>query len=98
VNNDKHVALERLAREAGFTVDDGGIYVGQYLLTGTVARFAALVRAQALEDAAKVCESREKAWLEEASRHADAGDINMRDLLERQAYGNGESAAAIRAL
>ncbi len=74
--------IERVASEAGFTVDDGGIYVGQYLLTGTVERFAALVRAQALEDAARVCDARAK---------------EMRGFTEEE-YASEACAAAIRAL
>jgi hypothetical protein len=64
VNNDKHAAeVERLAREAGMTQDGDCWFsfdAGDCDVTShALARFAALVRAQALEDAAKVCESRQ---------------------------------------
>jgi hypothetical protein len=90
--------IERMALEAcdghDFRDRDGDWILDQ----GELARFAGLVRAQALEDAARLCESREQAWLAEADRHAADGNLKLRDLLARQAYGNGESAAAIRAI
>ena len=59
--------------------------------------YAAQCVAAERERCAKLCESRERAWLAEADRHDKAGELKLRDLLTRQAYGNGEAAAAIRA-
>jgi hypothetical protein len=59
VNTDKHVAdLERMAREAGLTDPDLAPWMTDYgYAKDEILRFAALVRADALEDAAKMCES-----------------------------------------
>jgi len=66
VNTDKHVAgIERMAREAGlhragdlwYSLDTGSKHENADVLHEDLARFAALVRAQALEDAAS--------WIEE---------------------------------
>lgn len=63
MNTDKHVALERMACEAGMVQDGdywfsttGGSEPDQDVSTEALARFAALVRADALEEAAKECE------------------------------------------
>ncbi len=61
MNDDKHVALERLAREAGLHNDgqwwfDGDSNAQCDVSTAALARFAALVRADALEQAAAVCQ------------------------------------------
>jgi len=49
------------------------------------------------ERCALICEMRRIAWLEEAAAHERAGDIPARDRTAMRAYGNGDSAAAIRA-
>jgi hypothetical protein len=53
--------LERLAREAGMLPALGGGFTYTYgaIPADMLARFAALVRADALEQAAKVCEAQE---------------------------------------
>ena len=51
--------VERMAREAGYSVSQYGICFPQHGAEDErelLSRFAALVRAQALEDAAKACE------------------------------------------
>lgn len=55
--------IERMAREAGFDVEGGEITLDRVLTTGDapdqraeLERFASLVRAAALEEAANVCE------------------------------------------
>ena len=64
MNTDKHVAdLERMAREAGYDVDDACITMPHFHTDGPaderafLARFADLVRADERERAAKVCAS-----------------------------------------
>ena len=49
------------------------------------------------ERCATICEMRQIAWLDEAVAHERAGDIPARDRTAMRAYGNGDSAAAIRA-
>ena len=72
--------------------------IGEFYPAASVRAWGWAVRRAALEEAAKLCESRERAWLEEADAHARDGDVAARNRIARQAYGNGEAAAAIRAL
>ena len=72
--------------------------IGDFYPAASVRAWGWAVRRAALEEAARVCESRERAWLVEADAHARDGDVAARDRIARQAYGNGECAAAIRAL
>lgn len=48
--------VERMAREAGVWAVFGAVIPKSMVFNGRLSRFAALVRAQALEDAAKACE------------------------------------------
>ncbi len=74
MNNDKHVALERLARDAGLMIRTASGHT--VFCPDELARFAALVRAQALGDAARTCERRYMGDLnredQEARRCAEA--------------------------
>ena len=82
--------IERMAREAGYDVDGDGITMPHFHADGPaderahLARFAALVRAQALQDAARECDA--EFWRVTKARGGDA------------AVAAGECADAIRAL
>jgi len=88
--------IEKLAREAGFSVQRD-----EFMFRELLARFTALIRAEVLEEAAKVCETlANDRWALYKGRAPYTGYEKQRasDYTQGESDGADHCAAAIRAL